>query len=196
MLAARGCAVRAADAQERRRARRSTRPRFAGVELRLGARRPAAARRRRPGGAEPRRAARRRRCCAAAVRARHPGRGRDRAGVRAARLSDRRHHRHERQEHDDDAGRARARRRGRRDVHRRQPRHAARSLAVDDRRPTSRSSRCRASSSSGSSASGRASACLLNVTADHLDRHADFAEYRDAKARLFARAEAPTTGRC
>lgn len=29
-------------------------------------------------------------------------------------------------------------------------------------------------------------ACLLNVTADHLDRHADFAEYRDAKARLFA----------
>jgi UDP-N-acetylmuramoylalanine--D-glutamate ligase len=28
--------------------------------------------------------------------------------------------------------------------------------------------------------------CLLNVTADHLDRHADFAEYRDAKARLFA----------
>ena len=29
-------------------------------------------------------------------------------------------------------------------------------------------------------------ACLLNLTADHLDRHADFAEYRDAKARLFA----------
>jgi UDP-N-acetylmuramoylalanine--D-glutamate ligase len=28
--------------------------------------------------------------------------------------------------------------------------------------------------------------CLLNVTADHLDRHADFAEYRAAKARLFA----------
>ncbi|HWP67124.1 MAG TPA: UDP-N-acetylmuramoyl-L-alanine--D-glutamate ligase [Candidatus Limnocylindria bacterium] len=28
--------------------------------------------------------------------------------------------------------------------------------------------------------------CLLNVTPDHLDRHADFAEYRDAKARLFA----------
>jgi UDP-N-acetylmuramoylalanine--D-glutamate ligase len=28
--------------------------------------------------------------------------------------------------------------------------------------------------------------CLLNVTADHLDRHADFAEYRDLKARLFA----------
>jgi UDP-N-acetylmuramoylalanine--D-glutamate ligase len=27
---------------------------------------------------------------------------------------------------------------------------------------------------------------LLNVTADHLDRHACFAEYRDAKARLFA----------
>jgi UDP-N-acetylmuramoylalanine--D-glutamate ligase len=27
---------------------------------------------------------------------------------------------------------------------------------------------------------------LLNITADHLDRHADFAEYRDAKARLFA----------
>jgi UDP-N-acetylmuramoylalanine--D-glutamate ligase len=27
---------------------------------------------------------------------------------------------------------------------------------------------------------------LLNVTPDHLDRHADFAEYRDAKARLFA----------
>jgi UDP-N-acetylmuramoylalanine--D-glutamate ligase len=32
--------------------------------------------------------------------------------------------------------------------------------------------------------------CLLNVTPDHLDRHADFAEYRDAKARLFA-AQAP-----
>ena len=46
--------------------------------------------------------------------------------------------------------------------------------------------RCRRSSSSGWSASGRASRCLLNVTADHLDRHADFAEYRDAKARLFA----------
>ena len=29
-------------------------------------------------------------------------------------------------------------------------------------------------------------ACLLNVTPDHLDRHADFAEYRDLKARLFA----------
>jgi UDP-N-acetylmuramoylalanine--D-glutamate ligase len=29
-------------------------------------------------------------------------------------------------------------------------------------------------------------ACLLNVTPDHLDRHADFAEYRAAKARLFA----------
>jgi UDP-N-acetylmuramoylalanine--D-glutamate ligase len=28
--------------------------------------------------------------------------------------------------------------------------------------------------------------CLLNVTPDHLDRHADFAEYRAAKARLFA----------
>ena len=28
--------------------------------------------------------------------------------------------------------------------------------------------------------------CLLNVTADHLDRHGTFAEYRDAKARLFA----------
>ena len=28
--------------------------------------------------------------------------------------------------------------------------------------------------------------CLLNVTADHLDRHATFAEYRCAKARLFA----------
>jgi UDP-N-acetylmuramoylalanine--D-glutamate ligase len=29
-------------------------------------------------------------------------------------------------------------------------------------------------------------ACLLNVTPDHLDRHASFAEYRDAKARIFA----------
>ncbi len=28
--------------------------------------------------------------------------------------------------------------------------------------------------------------CLLNVTPDHLDRHADFAEYRALKARLFA----------
>jgi UDP-N-acetylmuramoylalanine--D-glutamate ligase len=28
-------------------------------------------------------------------------------------------------------------------------------------------------------------AALLNVTPDHLDRHADFAEYRDLKARLF-----------
>jgi UDP-N-acetylmuramoylalanine--D-glutamate ligase len=28
--------------------------------------------------------------------------------------------------------------------------------------------------------------CLLNVTADHLDRHGTFAEYREAKARLFA----------
>jgi UDP-N-acetylmuramoylalanine--D-glutamate ligase len=28
--------------------------------------------------------------------------------------------------------------------------------------------------------------CLLNVTPDHLDRHADFAEYRAAKTRLFA----------
>src|SRR5262249_30620538 len=32
--------------------------------------------------------------------------------------------------------------------------------------------------------------CLLNLTADHLDRHADFAEYRDAKARLFAAQQA------
>src|SRR5581483_6701234 len=29
-------------------------------------------------------------------------------------------------------------------------------------------------------------ACLLNVTPDHLDRHRTFAEYRDAKARIFA----------
>jgi UDP-N-acetylmuramoylalanine--D-glutamate ligase len=28
--------------------------------------------------------------------------------------------------------------------------------------------------------------CLLNLTPDHLDRHVDFAEYRAAKARLFA----------
>jgi UDP-N-acetylmuramoylalanine--D-glutamate ligase len=28
--------------------------------------------------------------------------------------------------------------------------------------------------------------CLLNVTADHLDRHPSFADYRDTKARLFA----------
>jgi UDP-N-acetylmuramoylalanine--D-glutamate ligase len=28
--------------------------------------------------------------------------------------------------------------------------------------------------------------CLLNLTPDHLDRHTDFAEYRAAKARLFA----------
>jgi UDP-N-acetylmuramoylalanine--D-glutamate ligase len=32
--------------------------------------------------------------------------------------------------------------------------------------------------------------CLLNLTPDHLDRHADFAEYRAAKARLFA-AQSP-----
>jgi UDP-N-acetylmuramoylalanine--D-glutamate ligase len=33
-------------------------------------------------------------------------------------------------------------------------------------------------------------ACLLNVTPDHLDRHASFAEYRELKARLFAAQEA------
>jgi UDP-N-acetylmuramoylalanine--D-glutamate ligase len=32
--------------------------------------------------------------------------------------------------------------------------------------------------------------CLLNVTDDHLDRHATFAAYRDAKARLFAAQDA------
>src|SRR5262245_27202826 len=31
---------------------------------------------------------------------------------------------------------------------------------------------------------------ILNITADHLDRHADFAEYRAAKARLLAAQEA------
>src|SRR5882724_9075503 len=31
--------------------------------------------------------------------------------------------------------------------------------------------------------------CLLNLTPDHLDRHASFAEYREAKARLFAAQE-------
>jgi UDP-N-acetylmuramoylalanine--D-glutamate ligase len=35
--------------------------------------------------------------------------------------------------------------------------------------------------------------CLLNVTPDHLDRHGTFAEYREAKARLFARQEATDT---
>jgi UDP-N-acetylmuramoylalanine--D-glutamate ligase len=33
-------------------------------------------------------------------------------------------------------------------------------------------------------------ACLLNVTDDHLDRHATFEAYRDAKARLFAAQDA------
>jgi UDP-N-acetylmuramoylalanine--D-glutamate ligase len=33
---------------------------------------------------------------------------------------------------------------------------------------------------------GPAVGCLLNLTPNHLDRHASFAEYRDAKARLFA----------
>jgi UDP-N-acetylmuramoylalanine--D-glutamate ligase len=33
-------------------------------------------------------------------------------------------------------------------------------------------------------------AALLNVTPDHLDRHASFEEYRDLKARIFARQEA------
>ena len=32
--------------------------------------------------------------------------------------------------------------------------------------------------------------CLLNLTPDHLDRHASFAEYRAAKTRLFAAQEA------
>ncbi|HYR95992.1 MAG TPA: UDP-N-acetylmuramoyl-L-alanine--D-glutamate ligase [Candidatus Binatus sp.] len=32
--------------------------------------------------------------------------------------------------------------------------------------------------------------CLLNVTPDHLDRHGTIAEYREAKARLFAAQEA------
>lgn len=32
-------------------------------------------------------------------------------------------------------------------------------------------------------------ACLLNVTQNHLDRYADLAEYRDAKARLFLNQE-------
>ncbi|TMA99204.1 MAG: UDP-N-acetylmuramoyl-L-alanine--D-glutamate ligase, partial [Deltaproteobacteria bacterium] len=32
--------------------------------------------------------------------------------------------------------------------------------------------------------------CLLNLTPDHLDRHASFAEYGEAKARLFAAQEA------
>ena len=32
--------------------------------------------------------------------------------------------------------------------------------------------------------------CLLNLTPDHLDRHASFAEYRETKARLFAAQEA------
>ena len=32
-------------------------------------------------------------------------------------------------------------------------------------------------------------ACILNITPDHLDRYASFAEYRDAKARILARAE-------
>jgi UDP-N-acetylmuramoylalanine--D-glutamate ligase len=33
-------------------------------------------------------------------------------------------------------------------------------------------------------------ACLLNVTPDHLDRHGTFAEYREAKARIFAAQQA------
>ena len=64
---------------------------------------------------------------------------------------------------------------------------ARRSIARRRRgRPRSPSPRCRASSSSGSSASGRASAACSTSPPDHLDRYADFAEYRDAKARLFA----------
>jgi UDP-N-acetylmuramoylalanine--D-glutamate ligase len=32
-------------------------------------------------------------------------------------------------------------------------------------------------------------ACILNITPDHLDRYDSFAQYRDAKARILARAE-------
>jgi UDP-N-acetylmuramoylalanine--D-glutamate ligase len=35
--------------------------------------------------------------------------------------------------------------------------------------------------------------CLLNVTPDHLDRHASFADYRETKARLFAAQTAADT---
>ena len=79
-------------------------------------------------------------------------------------------------------------------VRRRQPRRAA-------RRPrrtsasTSSSSRCRASRWSASTASGRTSRALLNVTDDHLDRYPSFDDYARAKGNAFVRPDAPTTGR-
>ena len=54
----------------------------------------------------------------------------------------------------------------------------------------SRSSKCRASNSSGSRNSSRTSAVHLNLTDDHFDRYKDLEDYGRAKARLFENQQA------
>ena len=82
-----------------------------------------------------------------------------------------RHHGHQRQEHDHDAGRRGARAQRAPHLHRRQPRHAARA-APSTTRPRSRWRRCRRFQLEWVERFRPRVGCLLNVTADHLDRHA------------------------
>ena len=59
---------------------------------------------------------------------------------------------------------------------------------------TSRSSRCRASSSNGSKNSGRTSGVHLNLSDDHFDRYRDLEEY-GARRRGCSKIRMPATGR-
>ncbi len=115
-------------------------------------------------------------------------------GYRLLPNSDPRRHRHERQDDDDraarrDLPRRRPARRGRRE--RRPPADGARRR--EPARAPGSSASCRASSSRTSIASARRSACLLNVTPDHLDRHGDMGRYEAAKLRLFENQEGGDT---
>ena len=167
--------------------RRGRRPcAAAGVQLETGGHQPATLAGGRSRRGEPGCAAR-----AAGVRGGARARRRDhrraRAGVAVARRARDRGHRHQGQVHDDDAHRPDAERRRAPRARRRQHRRAA-AAPRSRRRPTAPLHVVEVSSFQLETTTTFRPwiAVWLNLTDDHLDRHASLQEYGDAKARIFA----------
>ena len=164
--------------------------RRAGVVLELGGHRAETLEQRRPDRAQPGRVAaagRRRR----GPRRRRAGHRRAGAGVALAGRPHRRHHRHQGQVDDHHAHRPDARRRRPQGGGRRQHRRAA--VGAGRRRPTPDVIHVVEASSFQLETTEQFRpwiAVLLNLSADHLDRHASLEEYAAAKGRIFANQQA------